>query len=62
MLLRQAIAAFTKDKNSDMENFISWEEVNLKTTADKCGNIISEDDYTGTQHPSFRNGVSIMSV
>lgn len=62
MLLRQATATFTKDKNSDMENFISWEEVNLKTTADNYGNIISEDDYTGTQHPSFWNGVSIMSV
>lgn len=59
MLLRQAIAAFTKDKNSDIENCISWEEVNLKTTAENCGIIISEDDYTGTQHPYFWNGVSM---
>lgn len=30
MTTEPVIAPFTKDKNSDMDNFISWEEVNLK--------------------------------
>lgn len=42
-LLRQVTAIFNKDRSSELENCTSWEEADLKETAENSGIIITED-------------------
>ena len=42
-LLKQVTAVFNKHKSAELENCVSWEEVNLKETAENCGITIPGD-------------------
>lgn len=42
-LLKQVTEVFNKDKSAELENSVSWEEMNLKEIAENCGITIPGD-------------------